>query len=105
MSTSEIPKRRGRKLLRLPEARKRLAVGKTKFDEDFIKTGRLRLVRIGPKCVAVVEDELDALIDEIVAERDASPSPATYDLSDRDYASGQFKARSDRAAKSKELRA
>jgi len=44
-------------------------------------------------------------IDEIVAERDASPSPATYDLSDRDYASGQFKARSDRAAKSKELRA
>jgi hypothetical protein len=71
----EREKRRGRKLLRLPEARKRLAVGKTKFDEDFIKTGRLRLLRIGPKCVAVVEDELDALIDEIVAERDASPSP------------------------------
>jgi hypothetical protein len=48
----------------------RLPVGRTKFYEDYVNTGRLRLVRLGPKSVAVVDDEVDKLIDELIAERD-----------------------------------
>jgi predicted DNA-binding transcriptional regulator AlpA len=60
-----------RKIVRPREAQSRLGVGHTKFYEDFVNTGRLRLVRLGPRCVGAVEDELDALIGELVAERDA----------------------------------
>jgi hypothetical protein len=49
----------------------RLPVGRTKFYEDYVNTGRLRLVRLGPKSVAVVDDEVDKLITELIAERDA----------------------------------
>ena len=49
----------------------RLPVGRTKFYEDYVNTGRLRLVRLGPKSVAVVDDEVDKLIAELIAERDA----------------------------------
>jgi hypothetical protein len=49
----------------------RLPVGRTKFYEDYVNTGRLRLVRLGPKSVAVVDDEVDRLIAELIAERDA----------------------------------
>ena len=61
-----------------------LGVGKTKFLEDFVydeKRGgeqyipgtnvpRLKLVRIGPKIVAAIEDEVDMLIEALRAERD-----------------------------------
>ena len=46
--------------------------GKSKFYE-LVNAGRLRLVRLGPKSVAVVEHELDALIEELIAERDTAP--------------------------------
>ena len=49
----------------------RLGVGHSKFYEDFVATGRVKLVRLGPRSVAVPEDELDALIDQLIAERDA----------------------------------
>jgi hypothetical protein len=66
----EREQRRGRRLVRPKEAQKRLGVGHTKFYKDFINTGRLRLVELGPRSRAAVEDELDALIDEIINERD-----------------------------------
>jgi hypothetical protein len=85
MSTTEILRRenqrkeskreegehqRGRRLVRPKEAQKRLGVGHTKFYKDFVNTGRLRLVELGPRSRAAVEDELDALIDEIINARD-----------------------------------
>ena len=66
----EREQRRGRRLVRPKEAQKRLGVGHTKFYKDFVNTGRLRLVELGPRSKAAVEDELDALIDEIVNARD-----------------------------------
>jgi predicted DNA-binding transcriptional regulator AlpA len=60
-----------RKIVRPREAQERLGVGHTFFYENLIGTGRLQLVRLGPRCTGVVEDELDALIDQLVAERDA----------------------------------
>jgi hypothetical protein len=87
MSTSEILRRdrrrkedkqaerelrRGRRLVRPKEAWKRLGIGHTKFYEDYIQTGRIKLIDLGPKCKAIVEDELDDLINELVAARDAA---------------------------------
>jgi predicted DNA-binding transcriptional regulator AlpA len=60
-----------RQILRPKEAQRRLGVGHTKFYEDFINTGRLRLVRLGPRAVGIVERELDELIDQL-PERDAA---------------------------------
>jgi excisionase family DNA binding protein len=59
-----------KKLIRPKAAWTQLSVGKSKFYE-LVNAGRLRLVRLGPKSVAVVEHELDALIEELMAERDA----------------------------------
>ena len=61
-----------KKLVRPKAAWAQLSVGKSKFYE-LVNAGRLRLVRLGPKSVAVVEHELDALIEELIAERDATP--------------------------------
>jgi hypothetical protein len=69
----ESERRRGRRLVRPKEAQKRLGVGHTKFWRDFVATGRLRLVELGPRAKAAVEDELDDLIEELIAERDAVP--------------------------------
>jgi predicted DNA-binding transcriptional regulator AlpA len=60
-----------RRIIRPREAWQRLGVKHTAFYESFINTGRLRLVRLGPRAVGVVEDELDALIGQMIAERDA----------------------------------
>jgi predicted DNA-binding transcriptional regulator AlpA len=59
-----------RQILRPKEAQRRLGVGHTKFYEDFINTGRLKLVRLGERSVGVLEHELDELIDQLPA-RDA----------------------------------
>ena len=45
---------------------------KTTLYESFIKTGRLRFVKIGARAVGVIEDELDDLIEELRRERDRS---------------------------------
>jgi hypothetical protein len=61
----------------------RLPVGRTKFDSDYVfheggeefvpgtRVPRLRLVHLGPRSVAGFEDELDALLEGLRAERDA----------------------------------
>jgi predicted DNA-binding transcriptional regulator AlpA len=66
----ESSERRGKRILRPKEAQKRLGIGHTNFWENFVQTGRLRLVRLGPRSVGVIEHELDALIDKMVRERD-----------------------------------
>jgi predicted site-specific integrase-resolvase len=50
----------------------RLGIRKTTLYESFIKTGRLRFVKISARAVGVIEDELDALIEELRRERDRS---------------------------------
>lgn len=62
----------GRRLVREPEVLRRLAIGKTKLDEDFVKTGKLRWVRLGKRAKAAVEDELDQLVDDLIAQRDTT---------------------------------
>jgi hypothetical protein len=49
----------------------RLGVPQDNYD-SFIKTGRLRFVKIGARAV-IIEDELDALIEELRRERDRMP--------------------------------
>ena len=51
----------------------RLGIRKTTLYENFIITGRLRFVKIGARAVGVIEDELDALIEEVRRERDRRP--------------------------------
>jgi excisionase family DNA binding protein len=60
-----------RKIIRPKEAQKRLGIGHDKFYSDLIANGKLKLVRLGPRCVGVIEDELDAFIDSLAAEREA----------------------------------
>src|SRR4051812_18635871 len=61
-----------KKILRLPEVRERLGVGRTTLYERFVRTGRLRPVQIGPRAIGFVECDVDGIIDELVAQRDAT---------------------------------
>jgi predicted DNA-binding transcriptional regulator AlpA len=66
---NERRERRPKRIIRPREAMARLGIGKTNFWENFARR-RLRLVRLGPRALGVIEEELDALIDELAAERD-----------------------------------
>ena len=66
----------GKRILRKREVLERLGIRKTALHESFIKTGRLRLVKIGARAVGIIEDELDALIEELRCERDRRPPAA-----------------------------
>ena len=61
-----------KRILRRNEVLERLGIRKTSLYDSFIKTGRLRFVRIGARAV-IIEDELDALIEELGRERDRRP--------------------------------
>src|SRR5262245_51538012 len=67
----------GRKLIRLglqlwgPTGK--IPLGRTAFRDRFIATGRLKLVPLGARAVAVVEDEVDELIEELIAARETTP--------------------------------
>ena len=66
--------RKSRRLLRLKQVygpRGRIPVGRSMFYDKFVNTGRLRLVPLGERAKAAVEDEVDAIVNEIIAERDA----------------------------------
>jgi hypothetical protein len=67
----EREQRRGIVLLRPKEIWKRLGCGRTKFYEDFVATGRIKLADIGPNAKGAPEYEVDEVIAEIIAERDA----------------------------------
>jgi predicted DNA-binding transcriptional regulator AlpA len=59
-------------ILRPAEAWKRLGIKRSTFYSEFVATGRLRLVKLGERATGVLEHELDHLIDEMAAERDAA---------------------------------
>lgn len=63
MSNNIAPPRR---ILRLAEVRKRIPIGRTKLDEDFIKTGRLKLIKLGKRAVGVLESNVEQVIDELL---------------------------------------
>lgn len=54
------------RIVRKEEARRRVGVGKTKFEEDIVP--RLTKVQLGPRAVGYLESSIDRLIDEFVAE-------------------------------------
>ena len=62
-----------KRIVRKNEVLNRLGIRKTTLHETFIKTGRLRFVKIGVRSVGIIEDELDALIEELRRERDRRP--------------------------------
>jgi hypothetical protein len=62
---------RSMRLLRPKAICAKLDIGKTKFWKDFVATGRIRLVDIGPNAKAAPEYEVDDVIEEMIAERDA----------------------------------
>ena len=62
-----------KRILRKNEVLERLGIRKTTLHESFVKTGRLRFVKIGARAVGVIEDELEALIEELRRERDRRP--------------------------------
>jgi len=59
-------------ILRPAEAWKRLGVKRSTFYNEFVATGRVRLIKIGERARGVLEHELDQLIDEMAADRDAA---------------------------------
>lgn len=75
----------GKKLIREPQVLDLMGIGRTTLDEKYIKTRRLRWVRLGPKIKAMPEDEVYAVIEEEIAARDAAPeakpAPAVKDRS------------------------
>jgi hypothetical protein len=76
----------GRGLVRPKEARRRLACGRTKFEEKYVKTGRLTPVPIGARTIAFVEAQLDA----VVAEEIAASESISRKITARDVTSGKF---------------
>ena len=76
----------GRGLVRLKEARARLGVGKTAFREKYIQTGRLKLVPIGVRTVAVIQAQLDA----VIAEEIAAGESISRKITARDVTTGKF---------------
>lgn len=59
----------GKRIVRPKEAQARLGIGHDKFWRD-VKNGTLpALVRLGPKSVGHVEEELDAYIEGLMSKR------------------------------------
>ncbi len=56
-----------RRLVPLQEGCRRLCIGDTKLREEYIATGRLRVIYVGAKSPRLVEDELDAVVAEVIA--------------------------------------
>jgi predicted DNA-binding transcriptional regulator AlpA len=74
-----------KRIVRTREAQKRIGVGHDKFYRDFIGSGLLRLVRLGPKSTGVLESDLDSLIDRLHAGSlvvPVKPAPAKRPLVD-----------------------
>jgi predicted DNA-binding transcriptional regulator AlpA len=59
-------------ILRPEQAWKRLGVKRSTFYNEFVASGKIRLVKIGERARGVLEHELDQLIDEMAAERDVA---------------------------------
>jgi hypothetical protein len=89
------------KMLREPAVLDRMGIGKTSFDTKYIKTGRARWVRNG-RVKLLPEHEVDRLIQEDIAARDAGPPVPPKPAFPRDaYMRGAHKRRAMKAAKVK----
>jgi predicted DNA-binding transcriptional regulator AlpA len=84
----------GERLLRLRAVLKQIPIGKTNLDENFVKTGRLRKIQIGPRTVAFAESNVQEIVAEIIAGSDsvAAIMPAP-NLKRRDAAASNKKRR------------
>ena len=76
-------------LLRKKVAQALLGMGKTKFNNDYIKTGRIRTVPISERIVCVVGEDIDTVIAEKIAERETA-APSSRIPQARDSTSGRF---------------
>ncbi len=59
------------RILRKPEVRRLVPVGKTKFEEDIAP--RLEKVQLGPRCVGYTESSVQRLIHDLIAETATAP--------------------------------
>jgi len=51
-----------RRIIRPKEGWTRLGIGRSKFYEDYVGTGKIQLVRLGPKSVGLFEDNLEEVM-------------------------------------------
>jgi hypothetical protein len=58
-------------IVRKPEARRQIPVGKTKFEEDIVP--RLDKVYLGPRCVGFTQSSINRLIAQLIAESAGAP--------------------------------
>ena len=70
----------------MKEARRQLACGKTTLQKKYINTGRLKLVPIGARTVAVTQAQLDA----VIAEEIAASECISRKITARDVTTGKF---------------
>jgi predicted DNA-binding transcriptional regulator AlpA len=59
------------RILRKPEVRNRIPVGKTKFEHDIVP--RLDKVHLGPRCVGFTESSVERVIGELIADSASAP--------------------------------
>jgi predicted DNA-binding transcriptional regulator AlpA len=60
-------------ILRPRAAWEKLGVSRTTFYDEFVNKGRVRLLNLGERARGVPDDEIETLINELRAERDAAP--------------------------------
>jgi predicted DNA-binding transcriptional regulator AlpA len=77
-------------ILRPKAAWTKLGISKQTFYRKYVRTGRIRLIQIGRRTTGVLEDEIDALIEEMIAERDTGPPVSGIRSVGRSAASGRF---------------
>jgi predicted DNA-binding transcriptional regulator AlpA len=74
----------GENLLRRPAVLKRIPIGRTALEERYIKTGKLKKVKLGPRTIAFKESNVDEIVAEIIAESDnvtsIMPAPNRRDV-------------------------
>ena len=63
-----------KKIIRKPEAAARLGAGLSTLHEKYIATGRLKLIYLGKRSVGLLEEDVDRLIGELIAESEAHPA-------------------------------
>jgi hypothetical protein len=79
-------------MLREPAVLEKIGLGKTKFKEHYIDTGRLSWVYTG-RVKRLPEHELDRVIAEDIAARDANPQPPKPAFSRDAYMKGAHSKR------------
>lgn len=63
-----------KRILKPPEIYQRLGgIGKTKFRDDYILTGRVKWINLGERTKGLTEEEVDRLVDEAAKNREPLP--------------------------------